>query len=174
LSISKFFIIFLIPLVILGLGIWMVESTHIDRGSVRVAGAVVGPPNVDVTIKNCYMLEEQGFRKLAVELEAKNSGSTKTDIYPFLFRAVISVKDRPYDPAAPQSSYSPIYYQSICEDAPRSSTSLPPGAMRSLTLHFYANTMPRGDEWEDQYLHLEYYDEDTLLLLSKPLNPEGK
>jgi hypothetical protein len=173
LSISKFLIVFIIPIVILGLGIWGAASLNVKSGDVRVAGAQISAVDVEITVNRCYMDEVQGARTLVVELEARNAGSKDTDIYPFLFQAILTVQDKPVSPGAPQNTFSPIYYQSICDAAPYSTTRLPPDSIRSLTLHFYGATMPRGDEWDDHYLSLEYYDMKTHLLLSKPLNPEG-
>ncbi|MGQ9537025.1 MAG: hypothetical protein ACUVS1_08845 [Actinomycetota bacterium] len=168
---SRFLIALLIPLIILGLGIWFTVSTEVNRGSVRVAGALLGQPEIELIIQDCYVREEEGARNLTVVLEAHNLGSAPIDIDPRLYHAVLSHIDDPLGGSHPQSSYTPIRYQSLCEQAPLSLTFIPAGATRSFTLIFWGRDLPRGEEWKDYYLSLEYYDPGSSLMASKLLNP---
>jgi hypothetical protein len=62
-------------------------------------------------------------------------------------------------------------HTSTCEEAPDSVSRIPPNAVRSLTMAFYGETLPRGDEWDDYLLSLEYYDPAASIMLSRLLNP---
>lgn len=167
---SRLLIAFLIPLVVLGLGIWFTVSTEINRGSVRVAGTLVGKADVELTVKGCH-LEEEGTRTLVVAADALNRDSVDVSINPNLFQAVLAPSSSPLGDGIQHSTYRPMRFQSSCPQAPESYGRIPPGAVRSFTLYFWAEHLPRGEEWRDYYLSLEYYDPAQSLLLSKLLNP---
>ncbi len=166
---SRTFIIFLIPLIILGLGLWFVASLDTDSGNVQVAGALVGSTDVELSVNNCYLTEADGTRKLVVEMEGKNAGSLNVSLNPGKFQLVLGKSENPMH--AKRVVYNPIRYTSVCEDAPASVSSIPPDAIRSVTLVFWGENLPRGDEWEDHLLSLEYYDPSTSLMVSKLINP---
>lgn len=167
---SRLLIAFLIPLVILGLGIWFTVNTEINRGSVRVAGALVGKADVELTVKDCH-LEEEFARTLVVVAEALNRDSVDVSLSPNLFQAVLVPSSSPLGDEIQHYIYRPLRFQSLCPQAPESFSRIPPGAVRSFTLYFWAENLPRGEEWRDYYLSLEYYDPAQSLMLSKLLNP---
>ncbi|MDD3717734.1 MAG: hypothetical protein PHP28_03605 [Actinomycetota bacterium] len=167
---SKTFIIFLIPVILLALGIWTVLSTEVDRGDVRVAGALIGDAEVGVSVTACRVEEVDGARKLVVELEAENSSPGNIKLVPNDFSLILAKGDRlEADPLC--SSFTPIRYSSECDAATDSASIIPAGAVRSITLVFWGETMPRGEEWEDHILSLEYYDETAPLIMSTLLSP---
>ncbi|MBC7253198.1 MAG: hypothetical protein H5T72_04425 [Actinobacteria bacterium] len=167
---SRLLIAFLIPLIILGLGIWFTVNAEINRGSVRVAGALVGKADVELTVKDCR-LEEEGTRTLVVAAEALNRDSADVSLDPNLFQAVVAPSSSPLGDALQHYIYHPMRFQSRCPQAPESHSRIPPGAVRSFTLYFWAENLPRGEEWKDYYLSLEYYDPAQSLMFSKLLQP---
>lgn len=167
---SKTFIIFLIPVILLALGIWTVLSTEVDRGDVRVAGALIGDVEVGVSVTACRLGEIEGARELVVELEAENASPGSIKLVPNDFSLILARGDRrETDPLC--SSFTPVRYSSKCDAAPGSASIIPAGAVRSITLVFWGETMPRGEEWDDYLLSLEYYDEATPLIMSTLLSP---
>ncbi len=171
---SRFLMVFLIPLVILGLGVWFAVSSEVNRGSVRVAGALVGQAQVEITVKECFVAEERGFKTLTVALEARNRGESVLEIDPRLFHLVLGHVEDPIGERFPQSTYSPMRFQSFCEQVPSSPTLIPAGVVRSYTLTFWGRDLPSGEGWKDYYLSLEYYDPASSLAISKLLRPEER
>ena len=166
---SRTFIIFLIPIIILGLGLWFMASLDVDSSNVQVAGALVGSAEVELSVNDCYLTEADGMRKLIVEMEGKNAGSSNVSLNPAKFQLVLGESENPVH--AKRIVYNPMRYTSACEEAPASVSSIPPDAVRSVTLVFWGENLPRGDEWEDHLLSLEYYDPTTSLMMSKLINP---
>lgn len=167
---SRTFIIFLIPLVIFGLFLWFAATLDIDSGDVRVGGALVGPVDMELSVTSSRLEENNGARKLIVEMEGKNSSAVNLDLNPKDFQLVL-VSNENSAGSARQSIYNPMHYTSICEEAPASVSSIPPDAVRSMTLIFWGENLPRGDEWEDYHLSLEYYDTSNQIMISKLINP---
>lgn len=165
---SRTFIIFLIPLAFLGLFIWLAASVDVDRGNVKVAGALVGAVDVDLSVTSSYLAENGGVRKLFVEMEGRNDSGGNVNLNPNEFKLVLAGND---DLAGRHIIYNPLRYTSTCEQAPASVSSVPPGAVRSITLVFWGENLPRGDEWRDYHLSLEYYDMTSQLIVSKLINP---
>jgi len=168
---SKTFIIFLIPLVILGMFIWFLATTDIDRDNVRVAGALVSNSDVELSVTSCSLIESEGARKLAVEMEGRNVGSVDVNLNPSNFKLVLAKSEIAGGLDSPHSIYNPMNYTSTCEMALDSVSRIPPGAVRSVRLVFWGETMPSGGEWDEHVLSLEYYDERATLMVSKLLKP---
>ncbi len=168
---SRFFVGLLIPAIILGFAVWFVFAADIDRGDVKVAGALVGAPDVRFTVDGCTVTEAGGTRSLLVKLEAFNRSTRTVELYPRDFHLVLVRKK---DPAAleRQRTFTPMQYRSSCPDAPLSTTAIPPSSTRSVELVFWGGNMPRGGEWDEHVLSLEYYDAVTPLLFSKVLTPK--
>ena len=168
---SRTFIIFLIPLIILGMFVWLVATVDIDRGDVRVAGALVGPAGVELSVNSSYLAEIDGVRKLFVEMEGRNTSSTNVNLNPKEFQLVLVGNEDPTGSATRQIVYNPMRYTSTCEQALASVSAIPPEAVRSITLVFWGETLPQGDEWGDYHLSLEYYDAKTHFMISKLISP---
>ena len=168
---SKTFIIFLIPLALFGMFIWFVATTNIDRDDVRVGGALVSQADVELSVTSCSMIESEGARKLVVEMEGRNEGSVDINLNPKYFKLVLMNNETLDGLAAPKSVFNPMRYTSTCEKALNSVSRIPPDAVRSVTLVFWGETMPSGDEWDEHLLSLEYYDEGAGLMVSRLLNP---
>jgi hypothetical protein len=164
----------LIILIILGLGIWVNASIDADPSNVQVAGAVIGASEVDFVVSDCYMTEEESGRHLVVEFEAQNGGDSDVDLDPGEFKLVLVKSENPTLTAGSKSIFKPRHYTSTCEEAAGSVSRIPPGSARSISLYYYGGNLPEGDEWNEHYLSLEYYDPFTPIMLSKTLNPEGK
>jgi hypothetical protein len=162
-----------IILVILGLGMWVNASTDVNPSSVQVAGAVISSTEIDLVVASCYIEEEDSGKLLVVELEAKNTGGSQVDLNPYEFKLILVRSDTPTLPATTKSTFMPMHLTSTCEEAAASFCSIPPDSVRFISLHYYGGTLPQGDEWNDHYLSLEYYDPATPIILSKTLNPEG-
>jgi len=167
---SKTFIIFLIPVAILGLFIWFVASTEINRGNVQVAGTLVSSADVEVSVNSSRITSEDGTRKLIVEMDSRNDSSTNVNLNPKNFQLILVPSENPTG-GAQQRVFIPMRYASTCEEAPTSVSSIPVGAVRSVTLVFYGETLPSGDDWDGYHLSLEYYDPTTPLMLSNLLSP---
>ena len=167
---SRFFVGLLIPLIILGFALWFVTSADLDRGDVKVAGALVGAPDVRFTAVECRVTEEGGTRKVLVRVEALNRSDRAVDIYPREFHLVLAGRENP-DAPAQQRVFVPMQYRSACPDAPLSQTAVPPSSARSMELVFWGGTMPRGGEWDEHILSLEYIDAAAPLMFSKILTP---
>lgn len=165
---SKTFIIFLIPVAIFGLFVWFVASTELNRDNVQVAGTLVSSVDVEVSVNSSRLTSESGTRKLIIEMDSRNNSSTSVNLNPKNFQLVLAPND---DPAYQQRVFIPMRYTSTCEEAPASVSSIPVGAVRSVTLVFYGETLPSGDEWGDYHLSLEYYDPITPLMLSNLISP---
>ncbi len=168
---SRTFVVFLIPIIILGLAIWFVATADIDRGDVEVAGALVGRAEMELSVTSSYLAERGGARRLAVEIKCRNVGSYEAHMHPKNFKLVLAKSDDPAGSVSPRSVFNPMQYTSTSAETPNSVSLIRPGTSRSIALVFYGETMPRGDEWEDHLLSLEYYDEAAPLMLSKLLNP---
>jgi hypothetical protein len=168
---SKAFIIFLIPLIILGFGIWFMLSVEVDPGNVRVAGALVGNTDMELTVTSCSISQDTGSRKLVVELDGKNEGSYEANLNPKYFKLILADRQNLTATPSKHSVFNPMQYSSICEDAPMSISRIPPDGVRSLTLVFWGETLPSGGEWDDFMLSLEYYDASAHIMLSKLLSP---
>lgn len=171
---SRLLIGLIIPLVILGLAVWFTASAEINRSSVRVAGALVGQADVDLSVRECFIQEGYPKRNLTVALEAYNRGGLEVNMDPRLFRVVLSHSSDPLGESRPQGIYTPLRYWSQCQQAPSSLTLIPAGARRSYTLVFWGHNLPRGEEWKDYLLSLEYYDPASSLMASKLLKPEER
>ncbi len=167
----KMFFTFIIPIVLLGLFILYLAAADIDSGDVRVAGALLSPADVELSVNSSYLTSESGTRKLVVEMEGKNVGSVDVNLNPKNFQLVLASSRNPADSVAPRSVYNPVSHTSTCEEAPDSVSRIPPNAVRSLTVVFYGETLPSGDEWGGYLLSLEYYDPAASIMLSKLLNP---
>lgn len=167
---SRFLIALLIPVIVFSLGVWFLLSNEIDRNEVRVAGTLVGAAEVELYVQGCSVAEKQGTRRLTVTMEARNIGDAEVNLNPGGFQLLLARKS---DPAtrATRSVFNPMHFTSSSEDAPDSVSRIPPAATRRITLVFWGQTLPRGDEWEEHFLSLEYYDPATPLMLSKILNP---
>lgn len=168
---SKTFIVFLIPLALFGLFVWFVAGVEIDRGDVRVAGALVSPAEMELSVTSSYLDESSGTRKLFVEMEGRNTSSVSVNLNPNDFQLVLASNANPTGSVARQSIFNPMRYTSTCEQALASVSVIPPAAVRSITLVFWGETLPRGDEWDDYHLSLEYYDPATSVMLSTLLSP---
>lgn len=171
---SRLLVGLLIILVILGFGLWFNATRDIDTSSVQVAGAVISSPEVDLSVANCYITEEESGRHLMVELEAKNGSSYDVELDPYEFQLILVRSENPTIAAGPKSVFKPRRFTSTCEEAAASLSRIPPDSVRSFSLCYYGGTLPQGDEWNEHYLSLEYYDPATPIMLSKTLNPEGK
>lgn len=171
---SRFFIGLLIPIILIGLLIWFASSLNVNSSDVRVAGAMVSAARVDVSVADSYITEEGRSRKLVVEIDARNVGGANVDISPHDFRLVLAGNENLAWATAPKGVFPPMSYTSTCEAAPGSTELIPPGATRHYSISFWGGSLPRGGEWGDYYLNLEYYDPALPLMLSKPLNPQGK
>lgn len=171
---SRLLVGLLIILVILGFGLWVNATSDIDPSNVQVAGAVIGASEVDFIVGDCYLTEEETGRHLMVVLEAKNGGGSDVDLDPREFKLVLVKSETPTLTAGSKSVFQPRRFTSTCEEAAASLTSIPPGAVRYISLYYYGGPLPQGDEWDEHYLSLEYYDPFTPIMLSKTLNPEGK
>lgn len=171
---SRLLIALIIPLAILGLAVWLTASAEINRGSVRVAGALVGQADVDLSVQECFIEEGDLTRSLTVTLEAHNRGGLDVNMDPRLFHVVLSHSSDPLGESRPQGTYTPLRYRSQCQQAHSSLTLIPAGARRSYTLVFWGQNLPRGEEWKDYYLSLEYYDPASSLMASKLIKPEER
>ncbi len=168
---SRTFIIFLIPLVIVGMFLWFLATTEIDRSNVEVGGVLVSPVEVELSINSSRITHESGTRKLIVEMEGKNVCSVDAYLNPNNFQLLLVENVNPTASLPPRRVYNPMNYTTDCDEAPASLSRIPAGAVRSVTLVFYAETLPRGEDWDDFHLSLEYYDPTTPLMLSTLLNP---
>jgi hypothetical protein len=168
---SKTLIVFLIPVVILGLFIWFVASTDINRDNVQVAGALVSSVDVEVSVNSSRLTSDSGTRKLIVELDSRNASSGGVNLNPKNFQLILVRSENPTGAGAPGRVFIPMNYTSTCDEAPTSVSNIPAGAVRSVTLVFYGETLPSGNEWDDYHLSLEYYDPVTPLMLSNLLIP---
>jgi hypothetical protein len=168
---SKTLIAFLIPIALLGLLLWFVASIDLDRSDVRVAGALVGPQQMELAVTSSYLTENNGARKLYVEMEGKNTSSITVNLDPSEFQLVLASNENPTSSIGRQSIFNPMRYTSTCDQASASLSSIPPDAVRSITLVFWGENLPRGDEWGDYHLSLEYYDVTSQLMISKLISP---
>jgi hypothetical protein len=168
---SRAFIIFLIPLVIFGLFLWFAATLDIDNSSVRVGGALISPEDMDLSVTSTRMEESNGARRLVVEMEGKNTSQVNLNLNPKSFQLVLASNEAPAGSTGRQSVYNPMHYASTCEQAPNSASSIPPNAVRSMTLIFWGENLPRGDEWGDYHLSLEYYDASNQIMISRLINP---
>lgn len=168
---SRTFVYFLIPLVIVGLFLWWLATTEIDRNDVNVAGTLVSPVKVELSINSSYITDETGTRKFVVEMEGKNVCSVDAYLNPSKFQLLLIENVNPTASVSPKRVFNPMNYTTNCEEAPASLSHIPAGAIRSVTLVFYGETLPSGEGWDDFHLSLEYYDPATPLMLSTLLNP---
>ncbi|MEW6555128.1 MAG: hypothetical protein AB1384_12685 [Actinomycetota bacterium] len=168
---SRTFLIFMIPLVIFGLFLWFITSLDLDRSNVKVGGALVGADDMEISVLSSRLEESNGARRLIVEMEGRNTSPANLDLNPKGFKLVLASNEDPANPTARQSIYNPMNYSSVCEQAPASVSSIPPNAVRSMTLVFWGENLPRGDEWDDYHLSLEYYDVPSHIMISRLINP---
>ncbi|MBN2028098.1 MAG: hypothetical protein JW854_15220 [Actinobacteria bacterium] len=168
---SRTFIIFLIPVAILGLFIWFATTLEVDRSNVQVAGTLVSSIDVEVSVNSSRLTSESGTRKLIVEMDSQNDSSTCVNLNPNKFHLVLVPNENPTGSGAAEQVFIPMRYTSSCEEAPASLSAIPVGAVRSVTLVFYGEALPSGEEWDDYHLSLEYYDPSTPLMLSNLLSP---
>lgn len=171
---TRFFVVLLLPVIFLGCTLFFIGMNNTDRGDVRVAGALVGAEKVDATVKRCAIIDDQGNRRLLVELDVVNGGVMTITLKPSEFLAVLAWKDRPLDSNGQAGIFQPLSWTSTCEAALNSQSAIPPDATRSYCLYYWARTLPLGDEWNDYFMTLECYGATGSLLLSAQLNPEGK
>lgn len=146
----------------------------IDLGSVRVAGALVGQPDVELTVKDSHLHEEDGTRNFTVMIEAHNRGALEVNMDPRLFQMVLSHTADPLGETRPQNTYPHAFRFLLRPGAfqlPSSYSLIPPGATRYYTLHFWGRNLPSGEGWKEHYLSLEYYDPASSIMLSNLLNP---
>lgn len=167
---SRFFVGLLIPVIILGFALWFALSADLDRNDVKVAGALVGAPDVRFTVGECAVAESGGTRKVLVKVEAQNSDDRAVELNPGDFHLVLVSRESPAALAS-QRTFTPMQYRSSCPDAPMSATLLPPSSTRNVELVFWGGSMPRGEEWNGYFLSLEYMDAVTPLMFSKVLVP---
>jgi hypothetical protein len=167
---SRFFVGLLIPAIIIGFAIWFVATADLDRGNVKVAGALVGAPDVRFSVVECKMAESGGVRKVLVKVEALNRCPRVVDIHPREFHLILAERDN-LASLERQRVFIPMQYRSVCPEAPLSAGGIPPSSTRTVDLVFWGETLPRGGEWSDYLLSLEYYDAGTPLMFSKILNP---
>lgn len=172
--ISKLLVILLIPLVILGLGTWLFSVAEVNRNRVEVAGAVLGFADVDFTVRECFVEEHNGARVLTVTVDARNRGQTEVSVNPYLFQLVLAKRGDILGSASLQTYFKPMRFNTSCPEAERSVSGIPPSATRTTTFQFMAQNMPRGKDWDQYVLSLEYYDPDSELALSKLLVPEER
>lgn len=171
---SRLLVGLLIILVILGLGMWFSSTANVDTASVQVAGALVSSSDVDLSVRDCYIAEGENGRQLVVELEAKNAGGYEVELNPREFQLILVDAENTAMPIGPRNTFRPMRFTSTCEEAAYSISRIPPDSVRFYSLCFWGETLPRGEEWEEHYLSLEYYDPFTPLMLSKALNPEER
>lgn len=168
---SRMLIAFLIPVIILGLAAWLTATTETYRSEVKVAGEFVGKTDVNLTVKDCYLSDKQGTRILTLALEARNAEEFDVNLNPLLFQLVLASKDDPLAFTQHKGIYQPLRFSSTCPEAPESVSRIPPSATRFITLTFWGENLPVGDEWGDYLLSLEYYDPSNSIMLSKLINP---
>jgi hypothetical protein len=161
----------MIPLAIFGLFLWFIASLDLDRSNVRVGGALVGSEDVELSVTSSRLEEGDGARKLIVEMEGRNTSRTSLDLNPREFQLVLASNEDPASSTGQQSVYNPMHYSSACEQAPASVSSIPPDAVRSMTLVFWGENLPRGDEWGEYHLSLEYYDASNQIMISRLISP---
>ncbi|NPV58791.1 MAG: hypothetical protein HPY75_03895 [Actinobacteria bacterium] len=167
---SRLFIGLLIPIIILGFAVWFALSADLDRSDVKVAGAYVGAPDIRLSVNGCEISEEGGARKVLVEVEAVNRDSRTIDLHPREFHLVLASKENPAA-LSTQRTFSPMQFRSFCAEAPLSASAIPPSSTRTVELVFWGGTVPRGGEWDDYVLSLEYIDATLPLMFSKIVNP---
>ncbi|RJP29309.1 MAG: hypothetical protein C4536_11570 [Actinobacteria bacterium] len=168
---SRTFIIFLIPVVFLGLLLWFVASIDLDGSDVKVAGALTTPTRVELSVNSSHLTSQNGMRKLVVEMAGRNTSSIDVNLNPGNFQLILAASDNPTGSISTRRVFNPMNYTSKCDEAPASLSRIPVDAVRSVTLVFYGETLPSGDEWDDYLLSLEYYDTATPIMLSTLLNP---
>lgn len=170
---AKVFITLLFPLIILAFGIWFCVTSDIERGNVRVAGAMLGTVDADFTVKCCRLQEGEGARRLVVELDVINEGSEKFSVNPFEFQLVLGRREQVAGGGLSMRTFRPIRCASASAPVPDDISVIQPNTARSYSLYFWGESLPTGEEWNDCYLSLEYYDPAIPILLSKPLRPEN-
>jgi hypothetical protein len=168
---SRTLIALLIPLVLIGLFFWFLAAVDINRDDVKVAGALVSPVEMDLTVTSTYLDDSSGVRKLFVEMEGRNNSSQDVNLNPAEFQLVLASNEDPSGSMGRHSIFNPMRYTSTCEQAPDSVSSVPPDAIRNVTLVFWGESLPNGEEWDDYFLSLEYYDIGTQLVISKLIRP---
>lgn len=168
---SRFFIYLIIPIVIIGLALWLFVTVDVDRSNVEVAGALVGASDVELTVNQSYFVQEESGRKLVVEMAARNICRQDVNLDPRRFQLVVASSKDPTNPARQTNIYMPMHTSSECDASPASLTHIPPDAVRLITLRFWAENVPEAEELEKYFLSLEYYDPSTPLMISKTINP---
>ncbi len=167
----RIFVFLVIPVILLSFFFWFYAIARQELKEAQVAGEIVGSSNIKILINDCHMAYEGGSRVLVVGLTAENQMSFPLDLRPYDFHIYKVHKDDPTGRAVNRMSFAPISYQSYSDSAPGSVSYLPPGAKRNITLRFWGENMPRGDEWNEYIFSLEYYDTVYSIFISLILNP---
>lgn len=172
-SAAKFFIVMLIPVIILAFGVWFSVSTDLERGSVQVAGAMLSPADISLTVTRCYVEEEGDGRRLVVELEARNGGGIDVNVHPPRFQLIMVHSENIAQVSDVRSIFQPIRFSSDCAEAPGDAARIPPGSVRRFSLRFWGGSLPSEEQRGEYFFSLEYYDAAEGIVLSKSLRPEG-
>jgi hypothetical protein len=159
-------------MIILGFGLWFMATMEIDTADVQVAGALVSSAEVELSIGDCSFVEEESGRHLMVSVDAKNTGSVDVHLKPREFRLILIRSGAPTLVAVQRNIYYPMRFTSSCDEALASISRIPPDCERHISLKFWGGNLPQGDEWDEYYLSLEYYDPATPIMLSRTLNPQ--
>lgn len=167
---SKVFLLIVFPLVLVSLGAWLFSVT---RGSVgvKVAGEVLGTPNLKLEILSAQKLETPGGKRYQVELEVRNAGSVDAHVNPYRFQMVVSRGVSAGTTDHYTAFFTPLHAISRCDEAPDSVSLVPPGSRRRVSLLFWGEAIP--DDWEEggYSFSLEYYDEEGPVAFSRMFNP---
>jgi hypothetical protein len=168
---SRMLIALLIPVIILGFAAWLSATTEVNRSEVRVAGELLGGVDVGLEVRDCAFAEERGTRVLSLAVEARNAGERDVSLNPLLFQLVLAREGDTLSASSLKGVYQPMRFASTCPEAPESVSRIPPSATRHITLTFWGGNLPRGDEWDEYLLSLEYYDPSNSTVLSRLVNP---
>jgi hypothetical protein len=169
---ARLFVGLLIPLVLLGCCLYFVTG-GLNKNDVRVAGELIAAEEVNATVNRCELIQDQGTRTLVIELEVLNEGQGELDIKPAEFQVVLALKENSLGNSG-QTVFEPLSSSSYCSGAPGSQSVIPPNTSRSYTLNYWAQTFPKGSEWDDYFLNLECYSTQSSFLLSKLLTVSGE
>ncbi len=167
----RIFVFLVIPIILLSFFFWFYAVARQELKEAQVAGEIVGSSNVKVLIDDCYISNEGGSRALVINLTAENQMSYPLDLRPYDFHVYKVRKEDPTGRARNRMAFAPISYQSYSDSAPGSVSYLPPNSKRNIVLRFWGDNMPRGEEWNDYIISLEYYDTSYSIFLSLILNP---
>ncbi|MBC7247589.1 MAG: hypothetical protein H5T73_07410 [Actinobacteria bacterium] len=168
---SRMLIALLIPAIILGFAAWLSAATELNRNEVKVAGELLSGVDVGLEVRECALSEEGGTRALSLAVEARNAGAGDVSLNPLLFQLVLVKGDDPLSRASLKGVYQPLRFTSTCPEAPESVSRIPPSSTRYIALTFWGGNLPRGEEWDEYLLSLEYYDPGNSIVLSKLITP---